>query len=440
MLNTYYNVQVRKYVYLLFAQYFLVIAAGISNYKLQNIQPSATVVTPKGNTYSVLASASSFEMQQNVVYGFLPYWTLEKAENIQMDKLTDIAYFGLHIDKSGKIIKLDEDGTTAPGYNHWRNSDTLTEVIQKAKMEGVRVALTVMSHNDETSDAFLNCTACWKTLAEELETEMTYRNVKHLNLDFEYVEYPRPEIAARYTELTAYLNKYLDQKFGDSFVVVSTFADSVVKTRVTEIVGLSRATDALFIMAYDFHHPTSDNAGPVSPISIEGEKYDIEQMIQDYLTIAAPGKLIMGVPYYGYNWVVTGEDAKSERIDGNENIGFSQSQTYEAIIDTLLETNAEVLWDEEAKVPYFSYVSNETGSNRQVYFENTKSLQYKYQLAKQNKFGGVGIWALGYDGGYQELWDLLSQEFPNTTNSSTADTGGRCWDRTNDLCNVNAAL
>ena len=269
---------------------------------------------------------------------------------------------------------------------------------------------------------------------------MTYRYGKHLNPDFEYVKYPSSKMAVRYTELTAYLNKYLDERFGDSFVVVSTFAESVVKTRVTEIADLSRAADALFIMAYDFHHPMSDNAGPVSPVSVAGERYDIEQMIKDYLTIAAPGKLIMGVPYYGYNWVVSGEEANAERISGNDDIGFSQSQTYEAVIDTLLETNAEVLWDEEAKVPYFSYISSETGSNRQVYFENTKSLEHKYKLAKQNKFGGVGIWALGYDGGYQELWDLLDKEFPNTTNAPTADSGGHCWDRTNDLCNVNAAL
>ena len=30
---------------------------------------------------------------------------------------------------------------------------------------------------------------------------------------------------------------------------------------------------------------------------------------------------------------------------------------------------------------------------------------------KKNKIGGVGIWALGYDNGYPELWDLLTDKF-----------------------------
>ncbi|MGE3801987.1 MAG: hypothetical protein AB7H80_13280, partial [Candidatus Kapaibacterium sp.] len=29
----------------------------------------------------------------------------------------------------------------------------------------------------------------------------------------------------------------------------------------------------------------------------------------------------------------------------------------------------------------------------------------------QNELGGVGIWALGYDNGYTELWELLGMKF-----------------------------
>ena len=29
----------------------------------------------------------------------------------------------------------------------------------------------------------------------------------------------------------------------------------------------------------------------------------------------------------------------------------------------------------------------------------------------KNKIGGVGIWALGYDNGYADLWDLKSEKF-----------------------------
>jgi spore germination protein YaaH len=168
-------------------------------------------------------------------------------------------------------------------------------------------------------------------------------------------------------------------------------------------------------MAYDFHRPSSDTAGPVSPIDGKGvhAEYDIRTMIQDYMKRSDPRKLIMGVPYYGYNWVVTEPTEYAQRIPGNDYIGYSQSQTYSMIMDTIIDINPVVYWDELGKVPYYSYVSNNTGSIREVYFENLDSLKIKYDLVKQNNMGGVGIWALGYDGGYQELWNLLDQEFFN---------------------------
>ena len=35
-------------------------------------------------------------------------------------------------------------------------------------------------------------------------------------------------------------------------------------------------------------------------------------------------------------------------------------------------------------------------------------------MAKDKNLRGVGIWALGYDKGYQDLWNLLGEEFPKT--------------------------
>jgi hypothetical protein len=53
------------------------------------------------------------------------------------------------------------------------------------------------------------------------------------------------------------------------------------------------------------------------------------------------------------------------------------------------------------------------GSNRyrQVWYEDEKSLSKKYDWIIEKKIGGVGIWALGYDNGYTELWKLLADKF-----------------------------
>ncbi|OGC78045.1 hypothetical protein A2619_03120 [candidate division WWE3 bacterium RIFOXYD1_FULL_39_9] len=374
---------------------------------------SYTVLSPISKSANIFSFFKKTTRPEKIVYGYLPYWALDDAEYIQMDKITDIAYFGVYLNEDGTFMTTLDDGTAEPGYNNWRNNEDLTALISTAQSSGVRVSLTVISHVDEKSDKFLDCKACWSTFAANLKSELNYHKIKDVNLNFEYVELTEDAKANQYTEFVKFLSEDLDRTYGNSFLVVSTFADSLVKPRVTKIADLGKVSDALFIMGYDFHRPSSDNAGPVAPIDgidVHAE-YDIRTMIKDYLANSPSNKLILGVPYYGYNWVVESSQEYAKRIEGNDNIGYSQSQTYAAIMDTILETGPEIKWDELGKTPYFVYQSPETGSTRQVYFENVDSLSEKYDLVLQNDLAGVGIWALGYDGGYQELWDLLQISF-----------------------------
>jgi chitinase len=404
---------VEKHIKFTAALYAFVLSLVVFNFILKNV-PSATYFTsPIHRGYSVLAAESKPTTTGHTVYGFLPYWKLDSIDHLQLEHLTDIAYFALRINKDGNIRKLGEDGNIDPGYNQWKNNQKLSELIEKTKLSGKNFALTIISHEDDVSDSFLNCEPCWKTLGDGIEYELAQKGITDINFDFEYAGYTDEETANKYTKMVAYMNNRLDKKFGNSNVVVSTFADSVVRPRVTKVDDLSKISDGIFIMAYDFHRPTSDRAGPIAPIEGAGiySEYDITTMLKDYLANIPPSMLILGVPYYGYNWVVTEGQPYSERVQGSDATGFSVSQTYENIMNTILEVSPAVSWDDLAKAPYFSYISKETGSQRIVYFENGRSIETKFRLAKDLRLKGIGIWALGYDGGYQELWNVLDKEF-----------------------------
>jgi spore germination protein len=383
------------------------------NKQLTDMDFPNKILRPMGNSFSIMSMLKSRHTPKKVIYGYLPYWSIPDSQYIQLDKLTDIAYFGVYLNEDGTFMEKLEDGTTEPGYLAWRENDNLDELISRAKSVGVRVSLTVISHNDEVSDKFLDCQECWATFINNVTTEMDSKKIRDLNLNFEYVELTDKETAAKYTEFVKFTNTELDKKYGQSLVVVSTFADSLVRDRVTDINSLGSIADMIFIMGYDFHRPDSDKAGPVAPIDGIGvyAEYDIRTMLNDYVAVMPPSKIILGVPYYGYNWVVKEGEPNAERIPGSDDTGYSQSQIYAKIMDTILEIKPEVKWDELGKVPYFTYTSPETGSIREVYFENAQSLGVKYQLINEYNLGGVGMWALGYDGGYQELWELLEKFF-----------------------------
>jgi len=162
-------------------------------------------------------------------------------------------------------------------------------------------------------------------------------------------------------------------------------------------------------MAYDYHRPLSDEIGPVSPI--EGPGSDVTESLNDFLTKTPPGKIILGVPYYGYNWLVEDDSPYSKRVEGSDDNGFSEAQAYEDVMNTLIEIDPEVKWNDRGKISLLYYMSPGTGKLRTVYFDNAESLAYKYALVEKYNLGGIGIWALGYDGGYTDLWDVIYKSF-----------------------------
>jgi len=396
----------------------LVIILAVTGSFLKNISKQEKLLYPFSKNSDIFSFLTPHKKPKYRVYGYLPYWSLDSAKYIQYDKLTDIAYFGLYINPDGTFKEkvLDDEGyeILEPGYKNWKENKTVDEIISNAKKNGVRVALTVIAHDDEDNDTFLNCRECWSVLMENVKKELKNKGLSDVNLNFEYAEYTDDKMALKFTEFVKYVNDELDKSFSDSFLVVSAFADSAVKPRISSsLLELGRNSDGIFIMAYDFHRPTSDQAGPVAPIdgTYANSDYDINTMLKDFLSKISPNKLIMGIPYYGYNWVVENEDRYAKRIEGNEERGYSESLVYDKILRDLEELDIEPLWDENAQVPFYSYTSPSTGSIRQVYYENEDSLRIKYQITKNNSLAGIGIWALGYDGDRSELWNLIYDEF-----------------------------
>src|SRR5262249_47306700 len=139
-------------------------------------------------------------------------------------------------------------------------------------------------------------------------------------------------------------------------------------------------------------------------------------------------KLILGVPWYGYNYAVT-----SPTVKASTNVGYYQSykrygrtyryyvplsgfsETYSSIQNDITSDNTngtyKTGWDDDGKVSYKAYYSSVDGAWRMVFVEDSKSLGLKYDFAKSKNLAGVGIWALGFDDGRNEMWSLLGDEF-----------------------------
>ena len=72
--------------------------------------------------------------------------------------------------------------------------------------------------------------------------------------------------------------------------------------------------------------------------------------------------------------------------------------------------------DSESQTPWYKY---ENPTWFQTWYDDSLSLSKKYDFAISKKLGGVGIWALGYDDGYDELWNALSEKMGAKSAPST---------------------
>ncbi len=350
------------------------------------------------------------------VFGFAPYWTLNKMENVDFGVLTTLAYFGVGVNPDGTL------DTTSPGYTKFY-SDSATALFQKAHTNGARVVLTVTQMDNSTIVAFLSDPSAQKKAIDNIVSLVAERGIDGVNIDFEYVGDTNPDTKNKFSQFVSNLSNAVHSKLDGSYVTVSVYASSARSEKLYDIAELSRTTDGIFMMAYDFATTGSDNAMPTAPLYgyKEGKYwYDISTAVTDFLSKMPKEKLILGLPWYGYNYPVTTPAIKAQKDYGYYSYYWYRGRRYKTFIGrpgayaatyaTAKNVTPDMQgWDDTAQVGWQAYKGDDGW--RMIFLDDARSLSVKYDFAKAKGLGGVGMWALGFDDGNTELWQLLENKF-----------------------------
>lgn len=351
------------------------------------------------------------------VFGFAPHWTINKLENVDFNVLTTLAYFGIEVDDEGNMEK------TAPGYKVFY-SDKSTALFKKAHSNGTRVVLTLTQMKNDKIKALLNNPEGQKRIINDSTNAVVARGIDGINVDFEYVGDPGPEYRRKFSVFVKNMTDEMHRKLPGSRVTVSVYASAVKYPKIYDIASLGRDSDGIFMMAYDFATAGSSQVIPTAPLygHKEGKYwYDIATAVDDFLTLMPKEKLILGLPWYGYNYPVAEPGIKVSKDTGYYSYYWKRGRRYSTFISrpaaraqtyTLAANNTSEVqgWDDLGKVGWRAY-KDETGLWRMIFLDDVKSLSVKYDFAKEKGLGGVGMWALGFDNGKTELWQLLSSKF-----------------------------
>lgn len=328
------------------------------------------------------------------VLGFFPYWMISKYDQISLNTLTSVSLFGLDADGSGNISTQDDSGANG-GWAMWKD-ENLDKFIARAKSYGLTVTLTIKSFYSNNIDSLVASDTAQQKLISNILYLVNSKNLDGVNIDFEYVGNPPDTTRDGFTRFIINLNAELKRQDPSSILTIDTYLVSGSDKGIFDIPVLALNSDAFVIMGYDMHTP----GGSAGPIAAMGGETNVIGYVQNYLEKVDPKKLILAVPYYGYDW-------PKDLSGGREAVKILP---YAQIAET--SKDAQLIWDETSQTPSFTY-KGEGGEQRVVYFDNVRSLAVKYDFINKKDLRGVGIWALGYDGQNQDLEKLLIDKFIN---------------------------
>ena len=105
----------------------------------------------------------------------------------------------------------------------------------------------------------------------------------------------------------------------------------------------------------------------------------------------------MGFQIYARDW-------KLPFVEGQ----VADTISVEAAMDIAYAHNAMIQYDYLAQSPFFRYTDQE-GNAHEVWFEDARSAQAKFDAVKEYNLRGLSYWGLGYP--FTQNWVLLQDNF-----------------------------
>ncbi|HEU0168841.1 MAG TPA: glycosyl hydrolase family 18 protein [Chloroflexota bacterium] len=346
------------------------------------------------------------------VVGFMPYWRLDDTPSMRPELLSQVIYFGLTSDGSGHIVQT-ANGQQEPGWRWW-NSSSVRDQIARVHIAGDKFLLGVSMQDPAQISSLLASQSAQQALTAELTRQVATNKLDGLNVDFEVDGKVSDQDRAGFTAFATTLVAAMHGAGASASVDLPALAARTTNG-LYDVPALSRIFDQVVVMSYDYYAMTSDVAGPVAPMSgfQEGDYFfDVTTTYADFLKVAPKDKLLMGVPYYGYDWPV--QDASqplAKTLAQNDANGYAELVSYSRAQTDADLTGKNCQWDATADETRCAYTR--AGIQRQAWLEEERSIGIKFDFAHAQGLGGVALWTLGYDGSYPQLWNLIGHDFAN---------------------------
>lgn len=387
----------------------LLIASAFPIYQIW--QKNLPLISPL-ELIETLAPITRPSKTDKIIFGFFPYWNMKYSDELNIKHLTHLAYFGIDLNQDGTVKTHDNPQELEPGWNKL-GSTSFSILHRQLQLTNKKTILVIRVMTYDQIISILTKPSVTETAINSIMEIVNQKKFDGINLDFEAAAIFDQQTRSQFTSFVEKLNSKCKISNIKCEMSIDIFADSAIKNRLYDLKNLADKTDYFIVMAYDFYRPSSSQAGPVAPLrgrcsTTQTQKscleYDITTSIADITKFIPAPKIILGIPFYGYQWQTVDQNFLSNTYPKTGSLA-----SYKRIQEIKLEPNVSSLsaiWSNQTLSPYLTFIQD--GKTFQIHYDNSQSISLKIDLIHQANLAGLAIWALGYELPYQDLWSTIS--------------------------------
>lgn len=295
--------------------------------------------------------------------------------------MTYLTIFGYGFQADGELIPINDEPLIALARQFLAAPVMLlSSVTEHGNFSGTRAS---MLFNDQ---------ALQSTVLDNVLETMGHKGYLGLDIDFEFIE---PEDEAAYL---AFLENASARLHAEGYFMNVDLAPKTsagqrgLLYEAHNYANIGAVADRVLIMTYEWGYAQGPPMA-VAPIN------QVRRVAEYAVSEIPPGKILMGLPNYGYDWPLP--------FVRGYTVAISIGNQY--AVELAGNSGTQIQFDETAQSPFFTYYSTASGQEHVVWFEDVRSMQAKFDLMDEFRLSGGGYWNLMRP--FAQNWAFVSDQY-----------------------------
>ena len=346
------------------------------------------------NVFEVQKKSYKTIKDNREVFGWHPYWMGSSWEQYPFELLSTISYFSYTVEPKTGLNKNPEH------LDDWNNS----ALLDSAKAKNTRVLLTISLHGESNQRIFLDNPLLWNNLYQDVSKLLLARDADGIDINFENIP---TSFSTEFADFIKGFDQYLSTEFQNNSKEAPFISLTLPASKGRKSFALKRLNDIIdlfVIMGYNYNGTTAPEA--IAPLQSEND-FSLLKTLAYYKERIDFSKTILALPYYGILWDILPDEKEGVKATVDRQLTYSEIQNVFLKND---QVSADLELDPISMSKIYR-IAFEDNSMKEIHFDDAFTLSKKYDFAMNNNLKGVGMWALGYDNGQKELWNLIEDYF-----------------------------